>query len=159
MSGPVADTWRMERVRLATIRSTYVVTGAALVVSAAVATALALLHPSGPLSSGATAAALTAGVPFLPVPPLGVLVATLGVLVVAHDYRYGLIRAVFTAQPRRSVVVGARMLLLAVTSGGLAVLTTLLAAVVCAGLGRAPAHDPTTLRLVGSHVLLVVAWT
>jgi ABC-2 type transport system permease protein len=157
--GAVRDTWRMERLRLTSVRSSYLLVAVTLLVGLLVAVPLALLNPVRPLSGGATAAALTAGAPYLPLAPIGVLLACLSVLVVAHDYRYGLVRAVFTAQPRRSVLFGTRLALLGVLAGAVAVLNTLLAAAACWGLGRVPAHDPTTLRQLGLHVLLVVGWT
>lgn len=159
MSTAVRDTWRMERLRLTTVRSTYVLIATTLAVGLLVAVSVALLNPIRPLSAGATAAVVLAGAPYLPLAPIGVLSACLSVLVVAHDYRYGLVRAVFTAQPRRSVVFGTRLALLGVVAAVVAVLNTLLTAAACWGLGRPPAHDQTTLRQVGSHVLLVVLWT
>jgi ABC-2 type transport system permease protein len=148
----------MERLRLTTVRSTYLLVLATLLVGLLVAVPLALLNPIRPLSQGATAAALTAGAPYLPLAPIGVLLACLSVGVVAHDYRFGLIRAVFTAQPRRSVLYGTRLALLGVLAGAVAMTNTLLAAAACWGLGRPPSYDPTTVRLVGSHILLVVLW-
>jgi ABC-2 type transport system permease protein len=149
----------MERVRVTTVRSTYVLVAATFAVGLLVAVPLALLNPVRPLSGGATAAALTAGAPFLPLAPIGAMLAFLSVLVVAHDYRYGLVRAVFTAQPRRSVLFVTRLVLLGVIAGLVAVLNTLVTAAACWGLGRPPAHDQTTLRQVCSHILLVVLWT
>ena len=155
----VRDTWRMERVRLTTVRSTYLLLATVFGVGVLVALLIALLNPARELSQGATAAALTAGAPFLPLPPIGALLGVLGVLVVSHDYRYGLIRAVLTAQPRRTMLFCTRLVLLGLLGAVVATGVSLLTAGLCWVVGRPPAHDPTTLRLVGSHVVLVAAWT
>lgn len=155
----IRDTWRMERVRLTTVRSSYLLLAAIVGIAVLVALLIALLNPARELSPGATAAALTAGAPFLPLPPIGALLGVLGVLVVSHDYRYGLIRAVFATQPRRSVLFGTRLGLLGLLGALVASGVGLLTAGLCWVVGRTPAHDPTTLRLVGSHVVLAMAWT
>jgi hypothetical protein len=67
VSGPVRDTWRMEGVRLVTVRSSYLLLTAIFGTGVLVALLIALLNPSRGLSDGATAAALTAGAPFLAV--------------------------------------------------------------------------------------------
>jgi ABC-2 type transport system permease protein len=79
--------------------------------------------------------------------------------VVSQDYRYGLIRAVLTVQPRRSVLFGTRLALLGLLGASVAAVTSLLTAGICWVADRPPASDPTTLRLVGSHVVLAVLWT
>jgi hypothetical protein len=159
MTSAVRDTVRMESRRLTTLRSSYLVAGVAVVLGAVIAMMIALLAPEDTaLSPARTAAALTAGGDSLPMSVVGALTALLGVVTVGQDYRFGLLHAVLTAQPRRGVLVGARLIVLAGVAAGVALAVVLVGAAVCSVLGRAPAHDVATVRVAAAQVLLAVLW-
>jgi hypothetical protein len=158
MIGSLRDTVRMEAVRLSTLRSTYLLVGFAVLVGGLIAVLVALVAPARPLSQAATAAALTAGGDSVPLTTIGWLLAALGMITVGHDYRYGLWRAVLTAQPLRTMVVVARLLVLAVTGSLVATLTSALGAGLCWLVGRAPTLDRVTLRVAAAHVVITVLW-
>jgi ABC-2 type transport system permease protein len=86
------------------------------------------------------------------------VVALLAVTTVSHDYRYRLVRAVLIAQPRRGVMIAARLVVLSVTGAGVAALTSVLAAAGCLAAGRRPLLDMTTLRVLLFHAGVVVGW-
>jgi ABC-2 type transport system permease protein len=149
----------METRRITTVRATYVVVVAALAAGGVIALMIALLAPPDTtLAPARTSAALTAGGDSVPMSVVGALVALLGVVTVGHDYRFGLLRAVLAAQPRRGVAVAARMIVLALASALTAAGVSVIGASVCWLLGRVPAHDPTTLRVLGTHVVVSVLW-
>lgn len=154
----LGDTVRMEGVRVSTARATYVLLFLAVVVSAVIALMIALLAPPGPLAPSRTSAALTAGGDAMPLSTVGSMLAMLGAVTVGHDYRFGLLPAVLIAQPRRVVAVAGRLAVLALVAVALAGAVSLLAAGVCWGVGRSPAHDPVTLRVVGWHAGVCVLW-
>jgi ABC-2 type transport system permease protein len=149
----------MEARRVATVWVSYLITGSALLIGGVVALFVALLAPENtPLPSARAAAALTSGGDALPMSVVGSLMALLAIVSVGHDYRFGLAPVVFTAQPRRGVVMVARLLVLAGTATTLAFGVAVTGAAVCWVLGRAPTQDPTTLRVVAAHVVLAVLW-
>jgi len=156
----LTDAVRMETRRVATVRSSYLVTGIAVFGGAVIALMTALLAPEHTaLSRSRTVAALTAGGDGVPMSPVGGLLAILGVLSVGQDYRYRLLPAVFTAVPRRVAVVLARLTVLGVLALAVATVTSLVGAAICSLLGRTPAHDRGTLRVVGTFWVLSVLWT
>jgi ABC-2 type transport system permease protein len=150
------DTWRMESVRLRTVRSSYLLVGVAVLINGVLALLVGLLVPSGPMDRAAQAAALTAAAPDSQLPLLGTLFAVLGVLTVGHDYRYRLARSVLVVQPRRSVLFAARLGVLAVVGAGAALAGVLLGATICLVLGRRPELDPVSVRVLLAHLLVVV---
>ncbi len=166
MTGAVLDALRMERVRVLTVRSTYVLAALGLLLAAAVTVLLAAFISSGGGSgrgTGAdpalTALLLTGGADAVPLPFVAVFMGVLGVLTVGHDYRHGLSRSVFAAMPDRSAVVIARLVVL----GGVAVavslaavaVNVLIAAVMCPSV---LAVDPSVARALVGSVLLAVLW-
>lgn len=155
----LADACRMEIRRLVTLRSTYLVIGAAVFGGVFAALMTALMSPENTaLTPGRTVSALTAWGETLPMLPVGGLLAVLAALSVGQDYRYRLLPAVFTAMPRRGVLVLARLIVLGAVALGVALVTSLLGAMVCRVMGRAPALDRGTLRVVGTCLVLAVLW-
>jgi ABC-2 type transport system permease protein len=153
------DTMRMEVRRLATVRSSYLIVTVAFLLGGVIALMIGLLAPDDTaLSPARTAAALTSGADAVPMSVTGGLLALLGVLAVGHDYRFGLLRTVLIVQPRRSVVVAARLVVLAGIAGVVAFGMSVVAAGVCSLVGRTPSLDSTTLRVAGAHVILAVLW-
>lgn len=157
--GPLRDAVRMEARRLTTARVTYLLVGLALLLGSVIALLIALVAPvDTPLAPTRTSAAVTAGGDAVPLSVVGGLAALLGVVTVGHDYRYGLLRAVLTAQPRRGFVVAARLAVLAGVAAAAAAAVSVLGAAVAWLTGRAPSADPATLRVAAAHVVLAVLW-
>jgi ABC-2 type transport system permease protein len=155
----LTDAVRMEARRVTTVRSSYLVTGIALFGGVVIALMVVLLAPEhAALTPGRTVAALTAGGDGAPMSPVGGLLAILGVLTVGQDYRYRMLPAVFTAVPRRGAVVLARLAVLGAVALVVAALTALAGVAICSLLGRSPAHDPGTVRVAGTFLVLSVLW-
>lgn len=154
----LGDTVRMEGVRVFTARASYVVLAVTMVLSGVIALMIALLALPGPLSPSRVSAALTSGGDAMPVSTVGAMSAVLGILTVGHDYRFGLLRTVFTAQPGRGIALAGRLVVLGSVAAGLAFTVGLLGAVVCWLVGRVPSCDLTTLRVLAWHAGLCVLW-
>jgi ABC-2 type transport system permease protein len=155
----LADAGRMELRRMATLRGTYLVIAAAVSGGVFAALMTALMAPGNTaLTPGRTVSALTAWGETLPMLPVGGLLAVLAALSVGQDYRYRLLPALLTAMPRRGVLVSARLIVLGVVAFGVALVTSVLGAMVCRVLGRAPALERGTLRVVGTYLVLAVLW-
>lgn len=121
-----------EWVRLTSLRSTWVLTVASLLI--AVLAALAFTFATGGGSGGppgsqgdqaAYATVLTAGAQLTPL-----LMGLLGAFAFGHEYRYGTIRPTLTALPRRGAVAAAKVLLVVVWSAAVAALAVALAVLV-----------------------------
>ena len=160
MRGALSYEW----VRLTTVRSTWVLSAAALVVAVLAALAFTLAPSSA--STGvedalgdqrAYANVLTAGAQLTPL-----LMGLLGAFAFGHEYRYGTIRPTLTALPRRTPVAAAKVLTVALWSalvGGLTVLLAALVAVLLRGGRFDPAVSLTagpTPRMAVGVVLYVV---
>lgn len=159
MRAGLRDTVRMEIRRMATVRTSYLITGAAVLLGGVIALLIALLAPEDTsLTPTRTTAALTAGGDTLPMSVVGGLMALLGIASVGHDYRFGLGPALFTVQPRRGVVMGARLSVLAAVAAAAALAVAVIGVAVCWVLGRPPAHDMTTMRVTAAHIVLAVLW-
>ena len=133
MKGALAYEW----VRLTTVRSTWVLSAAALGVAVLAALAFTLAPSSAstgvPNALGdqrAYATVLTAGAQLTPL-----LMGLLGAFAFGHEYRYGTIRPALTALPRRAPVAAAKVLTVALWAAVVAALTVALAAVVALLLG------------------------
>lgn len=159
LGGALRDTIRMEARRVASVRVTYVLVGLAFVTGGVIALLIGLVAPPGTgLASPRTTAALTAGGDSLPLSVVGGFVALLGVVSVGHDYRFGLLPAVLVAQPRRGLVLVGRAVVLAAVAGTCALGVSLIGVAVCWMVGRPPAHDAVTLRVVATHAAVAVVW-
>jgi ABC-2 type transport system permease protein len=152
------DGVRMEVVRLATVRSTYALLGTAVGLGALIIVLLGGFSGPGALSGEATTDALAVGGSAAPLSVIGLVCGLLGVTAVSHDYRYRLVRAVLTAQPRRGTLIAARLAVLGVLAAAAAITATLIGTAGCVALGRRPLLDATTLRVVAVHVAVVVGW-
>ena len=158
MIGAIRDALRMETVRMFTVRSTYVLLAAAVLVGTLVSLLLALLLPAGTMGAEDTTTVLTGGADAAPLSVVGAFVGVLGAVTVSHDYRWGLVRAVLTAVPRRGALVLARLVLLGMVGAALATLVTVLAAGSCVAFGRRPDLDGTTLRVIAFQAGVAVGW-
>jgi ABC-2 type transport system permease protein len=148
----------MEVVRISTVRSSHVLLVTAVVLGTLIVLLLGLLSPVGPMNGDNSSTALSLGGDVMPLSVVGLMIATLGVVTVSHDYRFGLVRAVLTAQPRRGALVSARLTVLAVIAAATASLDSALGGGLCVAFGRPPLLDATTVRVMLLHVGVVVAW-
>ena len=126
---------RYEWVRVRTVRSTWVLSAAALLAAVLVSLALGLNPTSGAGSDGpqpggvrgdqeAFAMVLTAPAQLSPL-----LMGLLGAFAFGHEYRYGTIRSTLAALPRRRVVATAKVLVVALWAAAVASVGVALAAV------------------------------
>lgn len=106
------DALRYEWVRLRTLRSTWWLTGAALLLSVAVAVVIAIVADS--IDTRLAGVALTGGTAFSPLPFVAVFVGLVGAFAFGHEYRHGTILPTLTAVPRRGQLVVAKALTVAV---------------------------------------------
>ena len=115
---------------------------------------------------------LTAGGADLPFPVLGMVIAVIGILATGHEYRYRTIYPTLTALPRRSVVLGAKVLTVACLAAFAAVIMT----AICWSVGSLARREPLplfdeqaqfdnqalsddlALRVIAGYVLLVVLY-
>jgi ABC-2 type transport system permease protein len=155
----INDAVRMEWVRTASVRTTYLLVGTAAAAGVFIDVMIAALALSGPLTPSRTSAALTGGGDVMPVSVVGAVLAVLGAATVSHDYRFGLLPLVLTAQPRRVVAVAGRLVVLAAVAVGTAAVVSLLSAGACLALARPPSLDTTALRVVVWHAGLCVLWS
>lgn len=122
---------KYESVRLLTLRSTYWLTGIALVLAAAVAGLMAAVVPSDEFDTFTSV--MVMGGASLGAPSVGVFMALLGVFCFGHEYRHGLILQTLTAVPRRSTLIGAKIVVMAVWAALIAIVSLLLNWLVVAG--------------------------
>jgi len=156
--GAVRDAVRMEVRRLTTVRSTAVLLAIALLLGPLLCLLFALLLPVRSMSGDDTATVLTVGGDVAPLSVVGALLGVLGAVTVSHDYRYGLVRSVLAAVPRRGALMAARLTVLGVLAAGTATLVSVLGAVLCALSGRRPLLDTATLRVMAFQMVVVAGW-
>lgn len=126
----MTDALRYEWVRLRTLRSTYWLTGIALLVGGLLALpALSLTsHPVlsqqdyGDIITGGGGGAI-----FL----VSIFLGLLGVFAIGHEYRYGTIRPTLCAIPRRSTLMAAKLLVVMAWTAVVAVLVQALRFFIC----------------------------
>lgn len=153
------DALRYEWVRLRTLRSTYWLTGAGVVLSLLVAGAVAYFTRDDPADLGTTGIILTGGIPFSPLPLVAIFMGLIGVLSFGHEYRHGTILSTLAAVPRRSLLVVAKLLVIVVWSLVAGVVSVLLNW----GIGNLLSQtvsltDDRVLPAMIGYVLYVVLW-
>jgi ABC-type transport system involved in multi-copper enzyme maturation permease subunit len=154
------DALRFEWVRIRTLRSTYWLGAFAVVLTAAVAfiIAFATRNDSDALGSATVGEVLTGGgsfaIPFVPI-----FMAITGVFATGHEYRHGTIQPTLTTIPQRSVLLTAKIVIVAFA----AILITLVSLVLNYGIGmlfwgEAPslADQPLNEALPGYLVYVVI---
>jgi ABC-2 type transport system permease protein len=154
------DALRYEWVRLRTLRSTYWLTGAGIVLSLLVAGAVAYFTRNSPPGDlGTTGIILTGGIPFSPLPLVAIFMGLIGVMSFGHEYRHGTILPTLAAVPRRSRLVLAKLFVVIVWSLVAAVVSVLLNW----GIGNLLSQtvsltDDRVLPAMIGYVLYVVLW-
>ncbi|HSK54069.1 MAG TPA: hypothetical protein VK908_02330 [Jiangellales bacterium] len=117
----MSDALAFEAVRVRTIRSSYWLAGLALLLGALVALALGLATRNDPVDAALVGVGVTGGSQFSPLPFAAVLVGILGVFATGHEFRHGTVQPTLLALPRRSVVVAAKLVVVALVGAGTAV--------------------------------------
>jgi ABC-2 type transport system permease protein len=112
----MTDALRFEWTRIRTLRSTYWLTGLALLLSAVVAGIVAWVMRDDPIDAGAGGIILTGGSAFSPLPFTAVFMGILGAFAFGHEYRHGTILATLTAVPRRGALALAKCTVIALWS-------------------------------------------
>ncbi|WP_020576056.1 ABC transporter permease [Actinopolymorpha alba] len=154
------DALRFEWVRLRTLRSTYWLTGLALVLSAAVAGLVAYFSRDDRISGELAGVILTGGTSFSPLPFTALFMGIFGVFAFGHEYRHGLILPTLAAVPRRGVLVLAKVVMVVVWSLVVAVVGVALnwtLARVLSGQSLPLTEDPVRPALVG-YLCFVALW-
>jgi ABC-2 type transport system permease protein len=160
VSAHVTAALRMERVRVTTLRSTYLLVGLAILLGASVALILSLALRGDPLAPETGVLVLTSAAALMPVPLAAVLMTVLGVLAVGHDYRHGLVRPVLAAVPNRSAVMLARLAVTALVAAAVVILGVALnAAIALVVLGETPPFGAETRRNLVGYLFLIVLWS
>ncbi len=153
----MTDALAFETVRVRTVRSTYWLLGLAVLLGGLVAVPLTLATRAQALDEELLGVALTGGASLSPLPFAAALVGILGIFSIGHEYRHGTIQPTLVAVPRRSQLLGAKLLVV----GALAALTTLLSMAVnwlilVAFRGEVVGFVPA--EVVAGYVLFVVLW-
>jgi ABC-2 type transport system permease protein len=161
VSGVLGDALRFERVRVATLRSTYWLVGSALAVNVAVALMAALATRGDPLSADIVGVVVTGGGPYSPVPFAAVFLAVIGIFATGHEYRYGTVQPSLTTVPVRSALLAAKVIVVSAVALVATVVSLLLdTATALLVWGEVPGllDEPLGAALPG-YVVLVLLWT
>ena len=154
------DALRYEGLRIRTIATTYWILVLGLVLCALVALGLGIDTRGADLPLAAATLLLTAGGGDIPFAVLGLTVSLIGILSTGHEYRYGTILPTLTAIPRRSLLLGAKVLVVAAVSAVAAVASIALCWLV-GSIARGEllpvTAAPVPIVLVG-HVILVTLY-
>ncbi|MFM7059790.1 MAG: hypothetical protein ACKOZL_01205 [Actinomycetes bacterium] len=143
---------RSEWIKFRSVRSTVVLTVLAIVLAAGIAVLVAFLSKGTVRIDNCLGGVQVAAL----------LIMVLGVQIVGQEYRFSTIRPTFSATPRRGRVIGAKLLVLVITTAVAAVALMVLS-ILCAFLvtkvhgSRLDLGAPGTSRvLIGTIVVLVV---
>jgi len=156
----MTDALRFEWMRMRTLRSTYWLTGLALLLGAAVAGIIAWVMRDSPIDAGQAGVILTGGSAFSPLPFTAVFMGIMGVFAFGHEYRHGTILATLAAVPRRGAVATAKCVVIVAWSLAVAVVGVGLnwvVARVLSGQSLPLTDDPAGPALLG-YLGFVVLW-
>jgi ABC-2 type transport system permease protein len=159
----MTDALRFEWVRIRTLRSTYWLTGLALVLPALLAGLLAAFLPEdiwSEMGDSLGGALLLGGLTFSPLPLNAIFLAMIGAFAFGHEYRYGTMLQTLAAVPKRNMLMLAKLLVVAGWSLVVAIVGVLLNWALVVGLSGHSidlAGDPVGPALVG-YLFYVVMW-
>lgn len=134
----MGDTLRMEVQRMRTLRPVWVLVAVAVALGTLAAAFVAATPPRGALGAEDTRHVLTGAASASLLPFTGLPVMFAAIASVQEDFRYRLVSVLLVAQPRRSVLLAARLLVLTVLAAGTGLLQVLLSATAAVLLGRIP---------------------
>jgi ABC-2 type transport system permease protein len=156
----VTDALRYEWVRIRTLRSTYWLVGAALVLNVAVALSVALATRDEPRTNELVGVVVTGGGPYSPLPFAAVFLSVVGILATGHEYRYGTIQPTLTTVPQRSRLLAAKILVVAGTALVVTVGSMLLnvAAGLLVWVGMPDLTAPPLDEALPGYLILVLLW-
>ena len=156
----MTDALRYEWTRLRTLRSTYWLIILAIVLSAAVAFAVAFAGRNEDPDSVLIGAVIQGGGAFSPLPFAAVFMAIIGIFATGHEYRHSTIQPTLTTIPQRSPLLAAKVIVVALT----ALVVTLVSMAINLGIGaifwgEIPdlGQEPLNEALPG-YVVMVVLW-
>ncbi|HEU4541832.1 MAG TPA: ABC transporter permease [Jiangellaceae bacterium] len=150
---------RYEWMRIRTLRSTYWLTGLAILVTAGIALIIAMVTRDDPITPEIAANVLLGGGEFATFIP--VFMAIMGILAVGHEYRYGTIQPTLMAVPQRSRLLTAKIVVVCLVTLAVVVVSLVInAAIGTIFWGELP--DLTTEPLnevIPGYVVMVLLWT
>jgi ABC-type transport system involved in multi-copper enzyme maturation permease subunit len=154
------DALRYEGVRVRTIASTYWTILVGLGLCALIALGFGLDSRGSDLPPALGSLLLTGGGEGLPFPVLGMVISLIGILATGQEYRHRMIYPTLTAIPRRSVLLGAKIIVMASLAAAAALVSVGLSWVVGSVAYGAPlpvGAAPVPTVLLG-YVLLVICY-
>jgi ABC-2 type transport system permease protein len=159
----MTDALRFEWVRIRTLRSTFWLTGLALVLPALLAGLLAAFLPDNmwnEMGQALGGALLLGGLTFSPLPLNAIFLAMIGAFAFGHEYRYGTMLQSLAAVPQRNKLMVAKLLVVAGWSLAVAVVGLLINWALVAGLSGHSLDltgDPIGPAILG-YLFYVVMW-
>lgn len=150
---------RSELIKYRTVRSSVVLAVLAVLVPVGLTVLIAALVPGDEFTDVGDGFNIVTG----SLAVMQLLVAVMGALVIAAEYRFGTIRVTFTAVPRRWSVIGAKVVVVAVFALVIGVVTMLLNAAVAQGILSARGIDFSltgegVARALFGHVIVAVLY-
>ncbi|THV27539.1 ABC transporter permease [Glycomyces paridis] len=152
------DALRYEWTRLTTLRSTYWLTGIGVLCALAIPVIAGFAAGGDPIDAEITAIMLNGGAAF-GIPFLAVFMAIIGIFATGHEYRHGTIQPTLTALPQRSRLIMAKLLVVAVVTVVVTLVSMALNALAIAIFwGEVPGlfEDPLASALLGYLVYTLV---
>ncbi|GAB3425105.1 ABC transporter permease [Flindersiella endophytica] len=159
----MTDALRYEWVRIRTLRSTYWLTGLALVLPAVLVGLLAAFLPDrmwAGMDQALGGALLLGGLTFSPLPMTAIFMAMIGAFAFGHEYRYGTMLQTLAAVPQRNKLMLAKLLMVSGWSLAVAVLGLLLNWALVVGLSGHSLDlfgDPIGPAILG-YLVYTVLW-
>lgn len=159
----MTDALRYEWVRIRTLRSTYWLTGLALVLPALLSGLLAAFLPDSMWSEMGDAlggALLLGGLTFSPLPLNAIFMAMIGAFAFGHEYRYGTMLQTLAAVPQRNKLMLAKLLVVTGWSLAVAVVGLLVNWALVAGLSghSLDVFGPTVGPAIVGYLFYVALW-
>lgn len=151
------DALRYEAVRVRTLGSTYWTIGLGLALCALISFGFGMDARGSDLPPELSSLLLTGGGEGLPFPVLGLTISLIGILATGHEYRHRLIYPTLTAIPQRSVLLTAKIVVVAAVAAGTALVSIAVGWVVGSlAYGQPlPLAAPVPAVLVGYLVLII----
>ncbi|GAB3267209.1 hypothetical protein [Kineosporia babensis] len=151
-------TLRMEAERIRTLRPFWYLVSAALLIGVLASSFVATNPARGPLTADKTMAVLTGGSSAAVLPFVGLPLLFAGAIAVLEDTRHKLATVVLVAQPRRSTLMLARLLVLAAVALPVGVAQMLASSISAVAFGRTPDFS-LVLETAAPHLAALIVFT